>query len=41
MQPSADRAQRRHAPGRKFDPECLCSLRLQRIGIAHALRRPA
>ena len=34
-------AHRRHAAGRKLDRECLRSLRLQRIGSGHALRRPA
>jgi hypothetical protein len=32
VQPGAYRAHRRHAPGRKLDRECLCSLHLQRIG---------
>ena len=41
MQPGADRAHRRHASGREPDRECLRSLTLQRIGIGHALRRPA
>ena len=41
MQPGADRAHRRHTPGGKLDRECLGSLRLQRIGTGHALRRPA
>jgi transposase len=41
VQPGADRAHRRHAPGRELDRECPCSLHLQRIGIGHALRRPA
>jgi hypothetical protein len=38
---SAIAAHRRHAPGRKLDRERLRSLRLQRIGIGHAPRRPA
>jgi hypothetical protein len=29
MQPGADRAHRRHVPGRKLDRECLRSLRLR------------
>ena len=41
MQPGADRAHRRHAPGRKLDRECLRSPRLQRTGTGHALTRPA
>jgi hypothetical protein len=41
VQLGADRAHRRHAPGRKLDRECLCGLHLQRNGIKHALRRPA
>ena len=39
MQPGAGRAHRWHAPGRKLDRECPGSVRLQRIGIGHALRR--
>ena len=35
--PGADRAHRRHAPGRKLDRECLCNLHLQRIRIRPAL----
>ena len=41
MQPGADRAHRRHAPGRKLDREYLRSPHLERIGIRHALRLPA
>jgi hypothetical protein len=41
MQPGADRAHRRHAPGPELDRACLRGLHLQRIGIRHALRRPA
>jgi hypothetical protein len=40
MQPGADRAHRRHAPGRELDRECLGSLHLQRIS-AWAASAPA
>jgi len=41
MQPGTDRVAPTARTGRKLDLECLGGLRLQRMGVEHAPRRPA